>query len=511
MCGARYRDAVTCGATRSERARRALGTGAELALSRGFRAFAYPGPATRSIVGPIGVTGGKGPAVTRRGMGAARVGQALGLVPRQVRLAARAGLLDQHEDGTFDADCVARAAADQRRFLDALHREEPLSARQAATRLHISRERFARVARTAELPIVERQWLRRDGRDVEVRYYRTADVDALLPHVVADIELRAAAAAVARSQAAAKAARTRAHNRERAKNARQLLSARRPGATGDPVETVLWAVALGAAHGRIAPRLRRFRDDSRARALAELVCQARLKPDELARLVEEATRPALRALPSLARPLEVATRLGVPAARVAEHIPALHGYIARTTLDDLAQVPPGWLLQLRGDQELARVSAMWGREQERVWQQARERADAVLRDAARAVARLSDDAVAELFALDVEVVTALRPRSGRWSASYVEELLRSRPAWLETPEAARREVTRRTQSAERRASARTARRLAWRRVWAQVFGMAVEDVPETVGRPTPAAVRAALASPPRWARSGVDAEGDARG
>jgi len=49
-------------------------------------------------------------------MGVARVGQALGLVPRQVRLAARAGLLDQHEDGTFDADCVARAAADQRWF-----------------------------------------------------------------------------------------------------------------------------------------------------------------------------------------------------------------------------------------------------------------------------------------------------------------------------------------------------------------------------------------------------------
>ncbi|MEU8136352.1 hypothetical protein [Streptodolium elevatio] len=438
--------------------------------------------------------------MTPRGMGAARVGQALGLVPRQVRLAARAGLLDQHEDGTFDADCVARAAADQRRFLDALHREEPLSARQASARLHISRERFTRVARTAELPVVERQWLRRNGRDLEVCYYRTADVDALLPHVVADIELRAAAAAVARSQAAAKAARTRAYNRERAQHARQLLATRRPGAMGDPVETVLWAVALGAAHGRIPPRLRRFRDDTRARALAELVGQARLRPAELAQLAEEATGPALRVLPCLAKPQEVAARLGVPAMRVAEHTPALHGYIARSTLEELAQVPPGWLLLLRGDQELERVSAMWGREQELVWQQARERADAVLKDAARAVARLSDEAVAELFGLDPELVAALRPRSGRWSAAYVEELLRTRPIWLDDADAARAEVVRRAQSAERRASARTARRLGWRRVWAHVFGMPVEDVPETVGRPTQAAIRAALASPPRWAR-----------
>lgn len=138
---------------------------------------------------------------------------------------------------------------------------------------------------------------------------------------------------------------------------------------------------------------------------------------------------------------------------------------------------------------------MWAREQELVWQQARERADAVLKDAARAVARLSDEAVAELFGLDPELVAALRPRSGRWSAAYVEELLRTRPAWLHGADAARAEVARRAQSAERRASARTARRLGWRRVWAHVFGMAVEDVPETVGRPTQAAVRAALASP----------------
>ncbi|MDI2129171.1 hypothetical protein [Yinghuangia seranimata] len=433
--------------------------------------------------------------MTRRGMGAARVGQALGLVPRQVRLAARAGLLDQHEDGSFDAECVARAAADQRRFLDALHREEPLSARQAAARLHISRERFRRVARTAELPVVERQWLRRDGRDLEVCYYRTADVDALLPHVVADIELRAAAAVVARSQAAAKAARTRARNRERAYSARQLLSMRRPGTAGDPVETVLWAVALGAAHGSLAPRLRRFRDDTRALALAELVAQARLKPAEVEAMALEALGPALRALPLLVRPAEVAGRLGVPALRVAEHIPALHGYIARTTLEELAQVPPGWLLMLRGDQELTRVSAMWAREQERAWEVAQERADAVLRDAERAVARLSDEAVADLFGLDAGLVAELRPRRGRWAAAYVEQLLRARPAWLADDASARDEVA-------RRAAAREARRLGWRRAWAHVFGVPVEAVPESVGRPSPAAVRAALAAPPVWARRG---------
>ncbi|UGQ12244.1 hypothetical protein LO772_01115 [Yinghuangia sp. ASG 101] len=439
--------------------------------------------------------------MTRRGMGVARVGQALGLVPRQVRLAARAGLLDQHEDGTFDADCVARAAADQRRFMDALHREEPLSTRQAAARLHVSRERFTRVARNAELPVVERQWLRRYGRDIEVCYYRTADVDALVPYIVADIELRAAAALVARSQAAAQAAVTRANNRERAKHARQLLATRRIDEVGDPVETVLWAVALGAAHGRLAPRLRRFRDDPRAQALADVVTQARLDAAELGRLAAESAGPALRALPLLARPNEVASRLGVPALRVAEHTPALHGYIARAKLDELAAMPPGWLLMLRGDQELERVAALWQREQERVWELERARAEAVMYEASRAVSRLSDESVAELFGLDEELVAGLRPRSGRWAIEKIEELLRTRPAWITDPAAARAEVARRERSAERRATARAARRLAWRRGWAKAFGVAVEDVPESVGRPTPAAVRAALAAPPHWAKA----------
>ncbi|GAA4974435.1 hypothetical protein GCM10023205_46360 [Yinghuangia aomiensis] len=385
------------------------------------------------------------------------MGEALGLVPRQVRLAARAGLLDQHEDGSFDADCVARAAADQRRFLDALHREEPLSAAKAAQRLHISRARFARVARTAELPVVERQWLRRNGADVAVCYYRTADVDALLPHVVADIELRAAAAAVARSQAAAKAARTRAYNRERAQEARQLLSVRRPGADGDPVETVLWAVALGTAAGYLPPRLRRFRDDTRAAALADLVGQARLRPGELTALAQDAVSPALRVLPQLAAPGEVASRLGVPALRLAWHVPAVHGYVARSTLDELASEPPAWLVQLRGDLELERVSAMWSREQERVWEAARGRADAVLRDAERVVARVPDEAVAELFGLDLSVVEALRPRSGGWTAGYVARLLATRPAWLADDRTAWAEAERRAASARRRAAARQAR------------------------------------------------------
>ncbi|MGR7002005.1 hypothetical protein ACU686_34925 [Yinghuangia aomiensis] len=135
----------------------------------------------------------------------------------------------------------------------------------------------------------------------------------------------------------------------------------------------------------------------------------------------------------------------------------MHGYVARSTLDELASEPPAWLIQLRGDLELERVSAMWSREQERVWEAARGRADAVLRDAERVVARVPDEAVAELFGLDLSVVEALRPRSGGWTAGYVARLLATRPAWLADDRTARAEAERRAASARRRAAARQAR------------------------------------------------------
>ncbi|MYV97705.1 hypothetical protein, partial [Streptomyces sp. SID3343] len=381
--------------------------------------------------------------MTRGGIGAARVGKALGLVPRQVRLAARTGLLAQHQDGTFDADAVARAAADPVPFLTALSREEPLTAGEAAHRLGISRERFRRVAASAALPVVDRLHQSRHGRDLEVRYYRTADVDTLHPHIVADRELREAARTVARSLAATKAAATRAHNRELAHNARLYLAGLAPDADTDPADTVAFTCALAYLHGTVPARLRRFMDDPRVRDITEIAQQCRYKPAEIADLLTAVTPRALTALRALARPHRVWAVLGVTAEEIAHHVPSIGRHIAAERLRVLADTPPHWLLELHADRELEHATAAVTRWLDREWHAQQRRAEAVCRAAEAVIDHMSDDAVAELFGVPVDLILELRPRSNRWTTAYVEELLHTRPLWLRSAHLARAEIARR--------------------------------------------------------------------
>ncbi|MFI1580235.1 hypothetical protein [Embleya sp. NPDC020630] len=438
--------------------------------------------------------------MTRGGIGAARVGKALGLVPRQVRLAARTGLLAQHQDGTFDADAVARAAADPGPFLTALQREEPLTATEAAQRLGISRERFRRVARAAGLAVVDRVRVSRYGRDLEVRYYRTADVDTLHPHIAADRELREAARTVSRSLAAAKAAATRAHNRERAHHARSYLATLSPDQQTDPADAIAFACALARLHGTAPARLRRFMADPRVRDIAEIADQCRFKPEEIAELLTAAAPRAIAALRALARPHRVWATLGVPAEDIAHRVPSIDHHISVDLLHELATDPPRWLLELHADRELEHASAAVTRWLDREWHAQQRRAEAVCRAAEAVIDQLADDAVAELFALPVEVIVELRPRSNKWTTAYVEELLHTRPLWLRSLALAHAEIARRAAARTRREAARTQRRLNWRRTWARALSVPLDTVPDTVERPTPAALHTAQTDPPPWAR-----------
>jgi hypothetical protein len=376
-------------------------------------------------------------------MAAAHVGQALGLVPRQVRLAARAGLLRRLEDGTYDAECVARAAADPRRFWDALRREEPLNVTRAAARLGIGRERFRRVAAASGLPVLELTWVRRRGEYTVACSYRAADVDAMLPHVIADRELRAAAVAVARSRAAVRAARTRAANRERRRNARGRFAARTPGAWSGPVEIVVWAAGLALARGRVPDWLRRFRYDDEVEAVAELVGECGFTDREVAAHARAAATAARGVVRELEPPGRVRARLGVPVHHLTPFVPSVAGWLPREVVDRLAAVPAPWLLHVRADlafdEAVDHLATALERERVVRARQARE----VCREADAAVAYLSDEAVAELFALPADVVAALRPRGGRWPSGQVEDMLRQRPEWLGDEDAARREIARR--------------------------------------------------------------------
>lgn len=438
--------------------------------------------------------------MTRGGIGAARVGKALGLVPRQVRLAARTGLLAQHQDGTFDADAVARAAADPVPFLTALRREEPLTATEAAHRLGISRECFRRIAPAAGLPVVDRVRVLRYGRESEVRYYRTADVDTLHPHIAADRELREAARRVARSLAASKAAATRAHNRERAHNARRYLATLAPDRQTDPADVIAFACALARLHGTAPARLRRFMGDPRVRDIAEIGAQCRYKPGEIADLLAAATPRAITALRSLARPHRVWATLGVPAEDIAHRVPSIDHHVSADLLRELATDPPHWLLELHADRELEHACAAVTRWLDREWHAQQRRAEAVCRAAEAVIDHLTDDAVAELFGLPVELVLDLRPRSNKWTTAYVEELLHTRPLWLRSQSLARAEIARRATARARREAARTQRRLGWRRTWARALSIPLEAVPDMVERPTPAALETARTHPPHWAR-----------
>lgn len=436
--------------------------------------------------------------MTRGSIGAARVGKALGLVPRQVRLAARTGLLAQHQDGTFDADAVARAAADPA-FLTALSREEPLTASEAAHRLGIGREVFRRVAIAAALPVVDRAHITRYGRDLEIRYYRTADVDTLAPHITADRELREAARTVSRSIAATKAAVTRAHNRALAHHARVALVELTPGAHTDPADTIAFACALAHLHGTVPARLRRFMDDPRVHEITELAEQCRYKPAEIAEILARVNPRALTALRALARPHRVWASLGVPADEIAHHVPSIDQHISVRTLQRLATEPPHWLLALHADRELEHATAAVTRWLDREWQAQQRRAEAVCRAAEAAIDHLPDDAVAELFALPEELVYALRPRSNKWTTAYVEELLHTRPLWLRSEALAKDEIDRRDAARTRRETARLQRRLSWRLAWADALALPLDAVPDTVDRPTPAALSAARTHPPHWA------------
>lgn len=210
---------------------------------------------------------------------------------------------------------------------------------------------------------------------------------------------------------------------------------------------------------------------------------------------------ALAALRALARPHRVWATLGVPAEDIAHRVPSIDQHISADLLQQLATEPPRWLLELHADRELEHATAAVTRWLDREWHAQQRRAEAVCRAAEAVIDHLADEAVAELFGLPLELVLDLRPRSNKWTTAYVEELLHTRPLWLRSETLARAEIDRRATARARRETARTQRRLSWRRTWARALALPLDAVPDTVERPTPAALHAARTHPPRWARS----------
>ncbi|MEV4746559.1 hypothetical protein AB0K21_09335 [Streptosporangium sp. NPDC049248] len=174
-----------------------------------------------------------------RGLGRNAVRQSLGLSVWEIELAVTTGLLRRLPDRTFDPVSVRAAEADIEHFRQLLAAERRCTITEASARLGVSADRFKRIIAVAGLAPVATEEIRKYGRTLTVRYYRAADVDALADHVHADAELRAAARAVSRSEAARKAVQTRKLNLARAVAARAEIEATKPTLDADGVRVLL--------------------------------------------------------------------------------------------------------------------------------------------------------------------------------------------------------------------------------------------------------------------------------
>jgi hypothetical protein len=133
-------------------------------------------------------------------------------------------------------------------------------------------------------------------------------------------------------------------------------------------------------------------------------------------------------------------------------VPHFGGHIHVPALRELVGSPPPWLLAAWADIEFQRAAVEVVRQDEK-------QREAVLDTAERAASRLSDAGVAGLLGLSEDVVRRLRPRRGRWKAAYVEQLLRRRPAWSLSEEAAWAEAERRRRRREGREQRRRQHKL----------------------------------------------------
>ncbi len=169
-------------------------------------------------------------------------------------------------------------------------------------------------------------------------------------------------------------------------------------------------------------------------------------------------------------------------------------------LDTLRRQPPQWLMEGRADFLLASAVASV----EASLDEALAATEVTL--AALSPSTLSSAEVADLLHLQESHVQAFEPRRG-WTADAVAELLRTQPAWTQSPQSARdgarKQAARVHASAVRRSATAKAKEREGERnraKWAEIAGVSVEEVPETMTKPpTPAAIERFLKRLPSWA------------
>ncbi|WP_440071698.1 hypothetical protein [Streptosporangium sp. OZ121] len=293
-------------------------------------------------------------------------------------------------DRTFDPVSVRAAEADVEHFRRSLAAERRCTVTEASARLGVSIDRFKRIVTAAGLAPVATEEIRKYGRILTIRYYRAADVDALADHAHADTELRAAARAVSRSEAARKAAQTRKLNLARTVAARAEIEATKPTPDADCVRVLLWTAALMVAAGVWPGPLRPLHRmaDPRVPPLTEILRDARLPRAELETMLAELTPRSAELVRLLVSPQDAERESGVPIEMIPAELPRFGDHLLAPLLREAVSSPPPWLLRARAEVESRRaVHAEERRAVEEASQRRRaERAPVALRLRARRLA-----------------------------------------------------------------------------------------------------------------------------
>ncbi|MFI0448915.1 hypothetical protein [Actinomadura sp. 6N118] len=225
-----------------------------------------------------------------------------------------------------------------------------------------------------------------------------------------------------------------------------------PTPEDEPLQILLWCIALMSVADKHPKPLRRLSgiEDQRVKALSALLCRARYSDQELETMLTALTGRAAELADGLVPPRDVERELGVPVTMIPADSPRLGDHLFADDLRRMAASPPSWLLAARAQVELERAAYTQARHAAEESERRRRAEQEAIATAARAASQLSDESVAELFGLPPDVINGLRPRSGRWSAEHIAQLLRNTPPWLRDVTAAQEEISRRRAAARRR-------------------------------------------------------------
>ena len=406
-----------------------------------------------------------------------------------------AGLLIECHRGHIPLDIFDRAYADPL-FPELAAAEVGLNATDAAARAGVTIVQFRRaVAAGAIISTHATPW--KFGNSIS--WFRTGDVDALAAASwwAQDGAERIVAAVANRVAGARKAAATRKVKAE----SRLALAVTVPDQTNDPFAVIAWSVAVLDGldcwwdTGRHADELRWLPGYLHGRGgvfgqTYRLVQESRFNVAEAAGWATTARQNLGEAGPKVQSIHTAALHLQVGVHRLREQMPSLGCMLVRNAdLQSLCANPPEWVQQARIDLAIEQMENGERQKQQAIEQQLA----AQVRAASPTFIPLEE--VAQIFGIPAELLGQWRER---WSPQYVENLRRSRPTWLASPESLVGHIQRKADRRDVSRSRKAGRRASRREEWSQILAIPIAAVPRSIGNPTDRAVAAVRRDRPAW-------------